>query len=959
MAKQKKSLTIAELSKLEWANGVINDRIPIEQDLYNNGFQQLKGKPMNINGFDVLFNQLDRKANFATKQILNLLSTMNLNMNEIDDTLMFKSIEKFVTQYGINTTASVLPEKTNIPKYFYGKPSQIVALRGNYSGISIKAQVYNGIVISYTGESNVTFLIYFDTDENQIWYTSVTKNKDNNLVYKWIKLVSENTLNTFSELQIFRNGIYDTSTQFGMMFNSKIARSETKIIKNDNTIWWFPQGASFMCDISGYDNRPANMGSEIKFAYISRVALHDGGLAGKKYADGIFRLVANDNDGARVFIGTYQNTVSNANSCSGEKILWNEIPSNNKNNTFYALNTFLNNTKFLKSVNIFNYEDDTSNLVLTGDRIKTTNAITTYGGGSLQFNYKLPKTDELSNQNALIKLIGQERQDIINNKTESNVHLQFKMFNGNSILMDTHDIITTNGGLYFSGNKEKITNVKDYSNALANIRNIKSLTYTRKDDVTNRKSIIIDGDSIKSVLPELVKTYSITDYDNGDINYPFAIDLVGLTSVTIGAVNEFLSETGIGTNKNIHWIPAHAPELLIPSSYSEMNSITTGTIKPITFQNYKGVKPDYYDGCRYHLLNFGTDNNTASFLVNRCPNGDEYQHTFIGTIINSNHIDEKTKNANQIKWSRIAFTNQVHSWEAWQNFPQGVEIGGTTASQNATDTWLDIGNVKTGASGNASIAFWTSPFKAEKNDQSGKQAVIFAEPNGNINFESKKWIINRSPMTTYFGDKYPQGGALCYNATSQASHPESGKDNNGGVFQSQVGDTQGLAMFYFADNVNNYNEARIQVSPFDINNCKLFRFRGNGDAIADNGSWVSASDKRLKENFVKIDNAIDKINGITAYTYNRKFNTNREVGIIAQDIKKVLPEAVIMNNVLHKFPDGKEIKNVLGVNYNAVASLAIEGVKELNQKVINLENQNKILQEQIEELKQLISKKGL
>lgn len=107
-------------------------------------------------------------------------------------------------------------------------------------------------------------------------------------------------------------------------------------------------------------------------------------------------------------------------------------------------------------------------------------------------------------------------------------------------------------------------------------------------------------------------------------------------------------------------------------------------------------------------------------------------------------------------------------------------------------------------------------------------------------------------------------------------------------------------------------------------------------ALAVNG-WVSGigftstSDQRLKKNIKRIENSIDKILQINGYTYNwnkdfkteRNLDNNRQAGFLAQEIEKVLPEAVV------KSEDG-----IYGLNYNAVLPLLAEGIKE-QQKTIN------------------------
>lgn len=89
------------------------------------------------------------------------------------------------------------------------------------------------------------------------------------------------------------------------------------------------------------------------------------------------------------------------------------------------------------------------------------------------------------------------------------------------------------------------------------------------------------------------------------------------------------------------------------------------------------------------------------------------------------------------------------------------------------------------------------------------------------------------------------------------------------------------------------------------------------------------SDKAYKENIKKIESATDKVNQINGYTYNIKDSNDktRTVGVIAQEVEKILPEAVTMND------EGKR-----QVNYNGLIALLVNSVNELTARVKELES---------------------
>ena len=105
--------------------------------------------------------------------------------------------------------------------------------------------------------------------------------------------------------------------------------------------------------------------------------------------------------------------------------------------------------------------------------------------------------------------------------------------------------------------------------------------------------------------------------------------------------------------------------------------------------------------------------------------------------------------------------------------------------------------------------------------------------------------------------------------------------------------------------------------------------RAAGDVTA-----YYSSDIRLKENINPIDNALTKVEMISGNTYDWKegfeqihSNKGRDVGVIAQELEKVLPEVVTERETGYK-----------AVNYEKIVPLLIEAIKELSTKIKELES---------------------
>jgi len=106
-----------------------------------------------------------------------------------------------------------------------------------------------------------------------------------------------------------------------------------------------------------------------------------------------------------------------------------------------------------------------------------------------------------------------------------------------------------------------------------------------------------------------------------------------------------------------------------------------------------------------------------------------------------------------------------------------------------------------------------------------------------------------------------------------------------------------------------------------------------GDVIA---ASTTVSDKRLKDDIKTIDNALEKVESLrgVSYTWNKgNRKGEKEIGVVAQEVEQVFPEIVREKEM--PLIDGESYK---AVDYEKLVGVLIEAVKELNQKVKELEN---------------------
>ena len=100
----------------------------------------------------------------------------------------------------------------------------------------------------------------------------------------------------------------------------------------------------------------------------------------------------------------------------------------------------------------------------------------------------------------------------------------------------------------------------------------------------------------------------------------------------------------------------------------------------------------------------------------------------------------------------------------------------------------------------------------------------------------------------------------------------------------------------------------------------------------------------LKDNIINIENSINKLENLNGVKFNWKkehFDIHGyegdDVGVIAQEIEEVLPEAIRVNET-----------GYLSVRYEKIIPLLIEGIKELSNNNKQQQNQIDILNKKIE-----------
>ena len=120
-----------------------------------------------------------------------------------------------------------------------------------------------------------------------------------------------------------------------------------------------------------------------------------------------------------------------------------------------------------------------------------------------------------------------------------------------------------------------------------------------------------------------------------------------------------------------------------------------------------------------------------------------------------------------------------------------------------------------------------------------------------------------------------------------------------------------------------------------------FRLHTNGNVTLTGTLTHNSSDRRLKDNLTVISDAIKKVNTLSGYEYDWKAPaplTGHDVGLIAQEVQAVYPEAVKpapFDRMVNA--DGQEVsksgKNYLTIQYEKLVPLLVQAIKEQQQQI--------------------------
>ena len=347
------------------------------------------------------------------------------------------------------------------------------------------------------------------------------------------------------------------------------------------------------------------------------------------------------------------------------------------------------------------------------------------------------------------------------------------------------------------------------------------------------------------------------------------------------------------------------------------------------------------NGKTYGVLAFGdaADNNIGEIYYSHSDNSMNFRtNTNVGLRIDSSSNSHFTGGIHLSGTSDVFYTTE--STDRFRIYDHGgyyLALGAsgsvwthflTNASANYFDrpVVVDGGNI---ASYNENIEI--------RRDRSSSNALImtgngsgYLQPNTWIQFNGAGYGLYSATNGAHF---YPNNGTSSY-ATWGISGSRNGYY---GILMANIANKPHI-MYDGSGNGGEYHEGNgtwayywhVSNACMGVGNSTTsssYTIYSNG-AIYSTADIVAYSDKRAKENIVTVDNALDKVSNLRGVYYNKKDSDEkkREVGVIAQEVKEVLPEVVTYDKENDQY----------GVDYGKINGLLIEAIKDLKKEIEEL-----------------------
>ncbi len=267
----------------------------------------------------------------------------------------------------------------------------------------------------------------------------------------------------------------------------------------------------------------------------------------------------------------------------------------------------------------------------------------------------------------------------------------------------------------------------------------------------------------------------------------------------------------------------------------------------------------------------------------------------------------------------------------------GFPVVSTTATQTMTNKTLTSPVLNTGVSGSAfldedtmssnSATKLASQQSIKAYVDTGLAAKTATTSNQSLGSAANAMTISGNTITLARGDSTTDVVTVPDNNTTYS--PGAGLDISGTTFS--VESDLRSDVFQIGRDTNDYYIVNTTTHDWYLDGALDMRLANNGDLDVDGDvtaySVTTTSDEKLKLGIRNVDNALEKVKQLNGIEFTWKKDGTKGAGVTAQDVEKVLPQAVKLNKNL------KTQEEFKSVNYDALHALLIESIKELSAEI--------------------------
>ena len=311
-------------------------------------------------------------------------------------------------------------------------------------------------------------------------------------------------------------------------------------------------------------------------------------------------------------------------------------------------------------------------------------------------------------------------------------------------------------------------------------------------------------------------------------------------------------------------------------------------------------------------------------------------HTFTGSVRVSNGITGSLLSTNGVLSSSAQIATDISGSSTSLSSSIAADIATNTATDTATSSSLasrtttNESSISTNVSNITSLTAQTSSYLSNTTDTlTGNLTVTGTVVAQEFNTEYITSSVIFESGSTAFGnssdDTHTFTGSVNISGSTTVQNLQAGVINATTINATVAGsiDQATTASFATTASTVNFNGGLTTTSDvqFDSLGVGAAATGTTGDIVAtgDITAYYS-SDERLKDNITPLSNAIDKINQIGGYEFDwnsHSSHNGHDIGVIAQEIEKVLPEVVTKRDNGYK-----------AVRYDKIVALLISAIKE-------------------------------